>query len=283
MCLGIGLMGCEKDKMIYPEIEETPQASAKVVESSLPEGSVIKAEDVDQIWLTYDGQISVNPSSCVTLNGMRAYAAVQDKKLVVNVDLEPGTAYTLEVPADAVIANKGFAYAEAYKLTFVTEKGSAESGYLATLSNPNATAQAKKVLNWRGCDVREVAKKAADNGYLAIANPKDGFQMTLTDLGREVVQKRLAAEDKAADAVLSGLSAAEKKKLMELCDKISATAEEMGVDYARIQKKHGRACGKKRERDGKRCCKHGHGHGGPKYVFVFKEGEGGANGCCHEH
>ncbi len=148
MCLGIGLMGCEKDKMIYPEIEETPQASAKVVESSLPEGSVIKAEDVDQIWLTYDGQISVNPSSCVTLNGMRAYAAVQDKKLVVNVDLEPGTAYTLEVPADAVIANKGFAYAEAYKLTFVTEKGSAESGYLATLSNPNATAQAKKVLNF---------------------------------------------------------------------------------------------------------------------------------------
>lgn len=147
--------------------------------------------------------------------------------------------------------------------------------------------EAKKVLNWRGCDVRDVAKKAADNGYLTIANPKDGFQMTLTDMGKEVVQKRLAAEDKAADAILSGLSAAEKKKLMELCDKISATAEEMGVDYERIQKKRGRTAGRKCERGSKqrnkRCCKHGHGHGDPKYVFVFKEGEGGAEGCCRKH
>lgn len=142
--------------------------------------------------------------------------------------------------------------------------------------------EAKKVLGWRGCDVRDVAKKAADNGYLTIDNPKDGFQMTLTQMGAEVVQKRLQAEDKAADAVLSGLSAAEKKKLGELCDKISMTAEEMGVDYATIQKKRGRKCACKEAGHGKgEHCKHDHGHDhdhGPKYVFVFKEG-----GHDHDH
>lgn len=147
VCLGMALTACDKEELIYPDIEETPQASAKVVESSLPEGSVIKAGDVEQIWLTYDGVISINPSSGVKLNGARTYAAVQDKMLVVNVDLDPGTAYTLEVPADAIIANKGYAYAEAFKLTFVTEAGG-ESSFLTTLSNSNATDQAKKVLNF---------------------------------------------------------------------------------------------------------------------------------------
>jgi len=148
VCLGMGFTACDKEDLIYPEIEETPQASAKVVESSLPEGSVIKAGDVEQIWLTYDGSISLNTASCVTLNGMRAYAEVQGKALVVSVALEPGTAYTLDVPADAVIANKGYAYAEAYKLTFVTEAEAGESGFMTTLSNPDATAQARKVLDF---------------------------------------------------------------------------------------------------------------------------------------
>lgn len=160
--------------------------------------------------------------------------------------------------------------------------------------------EAKKVLGWRGCDVRAVAKKAADNGYLTIESPEDGFQMSLTPMGAEIIQKRMTAEDKAADAVMEALSDAEKQQLIELCDKISKTAEEMGVDYSRIQKKHGRSCGKRcnddhdgRRRGKKRCCKHeghGHGHGhcchhdhhdGPKYVFVFEEG--GHHHGHHEH
>lgn len=79
---------------------------------------------------------------------------------------------------------------------------------------------AKKELNWRGCDVRSVAKKAQKNGYLTISDAENGFQMTLTDLGTEVIKKRLAAEDKAADAILSGLSSTEKNQLVKICDKI---------------------------------------------------------------
>ena len=147
--LGMGFTSCNEDKLIFPDIEETPQVSAKVVESSLAEGAVVKAEDVAQISLAYDGGIQLNPSSSVTLNGSHVYAEVQGRMVVVNVNLEPGTSYTLEVPADAVIANKGYAYAEAFKLQFVTESASArDNAYLATLSNPDASLQAKNVLNF---------------------------------------------------------------------------------------------------------------------------------------
>lgn len=136
---------------------------------------------------------------------------------------------------------------------------------------------AKKTLGWRGCDVRNVAKKAADNGYLTIADPEDGFIMTLTKMGTEVIEKRLNAEDKAADEIMGALTDAEKKTLIKLCNKISAKAEEMGVDYSTIQKKRGMRNGKRCcDKHGHKCCKghkHGH-HGSPKYVFVFEEGNG---------
>lgn len=143
---------------------------------------------------------------------------------------------------------------------------------------------AKKALGWRGRDVRFVAKKAADNGYLTIDKPKNGFQMTLTDLGREVIKKRLEAEDKAADEILAGLSDEEKAQLTSLCEKICQTAEDMGVDYSTIQKKRGKKLCKRHHGKGQGCGRHhGHGHGchhgSPQYVFVF-EGNGG---CNHMH
>ena len=150
---------------------------------------------------------------------------------------------------------------------------------------------AKKTLGWRGCDVRAVAKKAADNGYLTISDPKDGFIMALTQMGTEVIQKRLEAEDKAADEIMGNLTDQEKQTLIELCGKIAEKAEEMGVDYSRIQKKRGMNCGRKCGCKGKHdggCGKKGHGHhehchehdhhDAPKYVFVFEDG-----GCGHEH
>lgn len=143
---------------------------------------------------------------------------------------------------------------------------------------------AKKVLGWRGRDVRFVAKKAADNGYLTIDKPENGFQMTLTDLGREVIAKRLEAEDKAADEILAGLSDEEKAQLTQLCEKICQTAEDMGVDYSTVQKKQGRKFCKRHHGKGHGCGHHhGHGchHGSPQYVFLF-EGNGGCNHM-HDH
>lgn len=133
--------------------------------------------------------------------------------------------------------------------------------------------EAKKTLGWRGSDVRAVARKAADNGYLTIAKPKDGFEMTLTDLGTEVIKKRLAAEDKAADAVLAALTDAEKSQLTELCGKISKNAQDMGVDYGEIQKRRGKKCGARKHRH--------HGHG-TKVVVVLGGGHHHGHGCKHE-
>lgn len=137
--------------------------------------------------------------------------------------------------------------------------------------------------------MRFVAKKAADNGYLTIDKPKNGFLMTLTDLGREVIKKRLEAEDKAADEILAGLSDEEKAQLTSLCEKICQTAEGMGVDYSTIQKKRGKKLCKRHHGKGQgRGHHHGHGchHGSPQYVFVF-EGNGGCNHMhdhkCHDH
>lgn len=151
--------------------------------------------------------------------------------------------------------------------------------------------EAKKVLGWEGRDVRAVAKKAADNGYLTIEQPKKGFMMVLTPLGTEVVKKRLAAEDKAADKLFEGITDAEKAQLEALCEKISKNAEAMGADYARIQKRRGRRCGQKcgcEQHGQKERCKKEHGSAGrtaPRFVFVFEDGEGHHHhheGCCEK-
>ncbi len=134
---------------------------------------------------------------------------------------------------------------------------------------------AKKELGWRGCDMRAVAQVAERNGYITISQPEDGFTMVLTDMGTEVVKKRLAAEDKAADALFEGMSSEEKDMLISLCEKVSANAKNMGINPSLIKKRYGRRCGKD-------CRHHGKGHhGSPKYVFVFEEGGHGHHRCHH--
>ncbi len=145
---------------------------------------------------------------------------------------------------------------------------------------------AEKVLDWEGKELRHVAQKAKKNGYLTIADPEFGFAMTLTDKGKEVVQKRLEAESKTADTILEGLNAKEIETLIKLTDKISATCEGLGVDYSVIEKRehHKKHCHCHHKHHEKKCgCHHGHrkegghrckghhgpGHSAPQYVFVF--------------
>ena len=142
----------------------------------------------------------------------------------------------------------------------------------------------EKILGWRGKELRAIAKKAEHNGYVTIEDPEFQFKVSLTDKGTEVVKKRLAAEDRTADAILEALSAEEKQQLLAITDKIIKTCEGLGIDYDQIQKKQ--HC-KKHGHDGKKCCKkHGHAHdhchhghhGSPQYVFVF-----GEEGHHHHH
>ncbi len=135
----------------------------------------------------------------------------------------------------------------------------------------------ERMLGWKGDEVRRVAEKAEANGYVALDDEGFEFTVSLTAKGAEVLKKRFAVENHAADAVLAGLTPAEVDQLVALTDKISATCkDDLGIDYARIEKRHGRS-GHGRQDDADRrdrrcsCKKHGHGHGAPKYVFVFND------------
>lgn len=131
----------------------------------------------------------------------------------------------------------------------------------------------ERVLGWRGKDVRHVAEKTERNGYVAIQDPEYKFLVSLTDKGKQVIQKRMKAEDRAADAILEALSAEERQQLQNITEKICKTCEELGVDYSQIkERKGGKGCRKqKREGGRKGCCGHGRRHGhGAKAVIVIK-------------
>ena len=67
----------------------------------------------------------------------------------------------------------------------------------------------KERLGWDGHEVIRVAEKAQENGYVCFVTSKKGkLSVALTDKGTMVVEKRLAAEDRAAEK-------AEREKLEE--------------------------------------------------------------------
>ena len=62
-----------------------------------------------------------------------------------------------------------------------------------------------------------MAEKAQENGYVCFATSKKGkLSVALTDKGTMVVEKRLAAVDRAADEVLEGLTDKERECLLKL-------------------------------------------------------------------
>lgn len=120
-------------------------------------------------------------------------------------------------------------------------------------------AKLEEVLGWSGREVIDVAEKAQANGYVAFATSKKGkLSVKLTDKGVLVIEKRLAAEDRAAEEVLAGLSDEERACLLKLCGKVIDTCKGLGVDYRTIAVK-----GNSDRKPGKHhgCCGHKHGHG----------------------
>lgn len=112
-----------------------------------------------------------------------------------------------------------------------------------------------RTLGWSCHETMAVAKKAADNGYVDIARKSDGkHRISLTKTGKQILKKRMAAEDRAADAVCSYLTDQEKEQLVALCAKVSEACEDMGVDYAQIKKRPHR-------HHGHRAHRFGHHHG----------------------
>ena len=90
-------------------------------------------------------------------------------------------------------------------------------------------------------------KKAVRNGYVTFENDEEhGYSVKLTDLGRQLAEKRVAANDRTAEEIVSCLNAEEIAQLNAITEKLIVSIKEKGVN------------GKKKGRKAHHC--HGHRH-----------------------
>ncbi len=118
----------------------------------------------------------------------------------------------------------------------------------ALLENDGATQrELVKTLGINRSNLKDVVKKAQRNEYVTIESVDEPrtYAVKLTDLGRELAEKRVAANDRAADGILSCLTAEEVKQLDAITEKLIVAMKEKGISgkkkgYKVRRKKHRR-------------------------------------------
>lgn len=118
----------------------------------------------------------------------------------------------------------------------------------ALLENDGATQrELVKTLGMNRSNLKEIVKKAQRNEYVTIENVDEPrtYAVKLTDLGRELAEKRVAANDRTADEILSCLTAEEVKQLDAITEKLIVAMKEKGISgkkkgYKVRRKKHRR-------------------------------------------
>lgn len=104
-----------------------------------------------------------------------------------------------------------------------------------------------KILGMNRSNLKDIVKKAERNGYVTIEDVDQprSYAVKLTDVGRELAQKRSRANDEAATDILSCLTEDEVKQLEALSEKIIVSMKEKGIcgkkkGYKVRRKKHHR-------------------------------------------
>lgn len=104
-----------------------------------------------------------------------------------------------------------------------------------------------KTLGMNRSNLKDVVKKAQRNEYVTIESVDEPrtYAVKLTDLGRELAEKRVAANDRTADEILSCLTAEEVKQLDAITEKLIVAMKEKGISgkkkgYKVRRKKHRR-------------------------------------------
>lgn len=122
----------------------------------------------------------------------------------------------------------------------------------ALLENDGTTQ--RELVKILGCDrgqLKDIVKKAERNGYVTIGDHADKhtYTVSLTDEGKLIAQKRVAANDKVAEDILSCLSEEEVAQLNAITEKLILGIKDKGVNG----KKKGRKaqCGHHRHHG---CC-----------------------------
>lgn len=118
----------------------------------------------------------------------------------------------------------------------------------ALLENDGATQrELVKTLGVNRSNLKDVVKKAQRNEYVTIESVDEPrtYAVKLTNLGRELAEKRVAANDHTADEILSCLTAEEVKQLDAITEKLIVAMKEKGISgkkkgYKVRRKKHRR-------------------------------------------
>lgn len=142
LSLAIGFVSCGDDD---DNSQSSPAEDITLVSSSVAEGAEIDAT-LTSIALTYSAGVKAAGTPAVTLNGtaVKVSRGSSLKELKVEVALEPGTSYTLSVPAGAIVSTTDNSQAKAFTLHFTTKKSSPLS---ASLPDNDATRLTAK-LGW---------------------------------------------------------------------------------------------------------------------------------------
>lgn len=147
LLLPLCLFSCGDDD--EGRVDPSTVPAPTVASCSIENGGTTLAT-TDSLVVTYDADVVYNPLSKVTISqGEVTSAEIKDKRrLVVGLSLKAGLTYTVIIPGDAVIGYASKKWAEEIQITFSTERGAAiadPSLVVKSLTNPNATAEAKKV------------------------------------------------------------------------------------------------------------------------------------------
>ena len=102
----------------------------------------------------------------------------------------------------------------------------------ALLADDGATQRdLTKTLGMNRSNLKDIVKKAERNGYVTIESvdqPRT-YAVKLTDLGRELAEKRVAANDKTAEDIVSCLSAEEVAQLDAITEKLILAMKDKGI------------------------------------------------------
>ena len=83
--------------------------------------------------------------------------------------------------------------------------------------------------------LKDIVKKAERNEFVTIEDDEETtYNVVLTELGREIAEKRVAAQTEAAEGILSCLSAEEVAQLDAITEKLILAAKEQGIHGAKV-------------------------------------------------
>lgn len=117
----------------------------------------------------------------------------------------------------------------------------------ALLENDGATQrELVKMLGMNRSNLKDVVKKAQRNEYVTIENVEEPrtYAVKLTQLGRELAEKRDEANDRTATDILSCLSEEEMKQLDAITEKLIVAMKDKGINGKKkgykVRRKHRR-------------------------------------------